>query len=412
MRGDGRMAEQTIAVIATVDTKEQEVRYLQELIADAGFEAAIIDVSTYGAHNLEVSYSREVISRLGGVDFGKLPLLRRDAMMQTMGLGAAKVLQELYVRKRLAGAIGIGGNQGTAIAAIALRALPIGVPKVIVSTVASGNVRPYVGYKDITMIFSVADLLGGPNMVSRTILANAVGAVAGMARWGKPLSHGSRPVIAITAFGNTNAAVTAARDGLVARGYEVVAFHASGACGSAMEELIETGYIQGVLDLTTHELIGEIFGDDIYAPLKPRLEAAGRMGIPQVIAPGGLDYFCFGPEESIPPKYLGRKIHYHNPYNTNVRATAGELAKVGETMAAKLNGAGGPVAVLLPLKGWSENGRAGGPLHDPEADAAFISSLEVNLDPRIKSRKVEANINDPEFAALAVETIADLMKEV
>lgn len=278
------MAEQTIAVIATVDTKEQEVRYFQELIADAGFKAVILDVSTSGAHNLEVSYSREVISRLGGVDFGKLPLLRRDAMMQTMGLGAAKVLQELYVRKRLAGAIGIGGNQGTAIAAIALRALPIGVPKVIVSTVASGNVRPYVGYKDITMIFSVADLLGGPNMVSRTILANAVGAVAGMVRWGKPLSHGSRPVIAITAFGNTNAAVTAARDGLVARGYEVVAFHASGACGSAMEELIEMGYIRGVLDLTTHELIGEIFGDDIYAPLKPRLEAAGRMGIPQVIA--------------------------------------------------------------------------------------------------------------------------------
>ncbi len=409
------MADQTIAVIATMDTKEEEARYLQELITEAGFKAVILDVSTYGTHSLEVAYPQEVISRLGGVEFTQLPLLRRDAMMQTMGMGAAKILQELYVRKNLAGAIGIGGNQGTAIAAIALRALPIGAPKVIVSTVASGNVRPYVGYKDIAMMFSVADLLGGPNTISRTILANAVGAVAGMARWGRPLSHGSHPVVSITAFGNTNVAVMAARQRLVERGYEVIAFHASGACGSAMEELIEMGYIQGVLDLTTHELIGEICGDDIYTPLKPRLEAAGRRGIPQVIAPGGLDYFCFGPEESIPPKYRGRKIHYHNPYNTNVRATAEELTRVGEAVAAKLNRSKGPVAVLLPLTGWSENGRAGGPLHDPEADAAFISSLEANLnhriDHRIDLRKIEAHINDPEFAVLAADVLADLMKE-
>lgn len=406
------MADQTMAVIATMDTKEEEVRHLQALIAETGFKAVILDVSTCAAHRREVAYPQEVISRLGGVDFARLPLLRRDAMMQTMGLGAARVLQELHVRGSLAGAIGIGGNQGTAIAAIALRALPIGVPKVIVSTVASGNTRPYVGYKDITMIFSVADLLGGPNTISRTILANAVGAVAGMARWGKPLSHGSQPVVSITAFGNTNAAVTVARQRLVERGYEVIAFHASGACGSAMEELIETGYIQGVLDLTTHELIGEICGDDIYTPLRPRLEAAGKLGIPQVIVPGGLDYFCFGPEESIPPKYRGRKIHYHNPYNTNVRATAEELTRVGEAAASKLNRARGPVVVLLPLKGWSENGRAGGPLHDPEADAAFISSLEANLDSRIDLRKIEAHINDPEFAALAAEVIANLTKEV
>lgn len=404
------MPAPAIAIIATIDTKEAEARFLQEFIAARGFKALVLDVSTYLPHSFQADYPREAISRLGGVEFTDLCRLRRDAMMETMGRGAAQVLQDLYRRGELKGVLGIGGNQGTAIAAIAMRSLPIGVPKVIVSTVASGNVRPYVQYKDITMFFSVADLLGGPNTVSRTILSHAAAAVMGMAWEGIPLTRGDKPVISTTAFGNTNAAVTAARDLLEDKGYEVIAFHASGACGSAMEELIEEGWIQGVLDLTTHELIGEIFGDDIYTPMRPRLEAAGEKGIPQVIAPGGLDYFCFGPADTIPAKYRGRPTHYHNPYNTNVRATAEELEQVGRVLAEKLNSARGPVAVLIPLRGWSENGRAGGPLHDPEADAALVKALEGNLSPHIRLIKLDAHINDPLFAAAAVDLLHGFME--
>lgn len=399
-----------IAIIATVDTKEAETRYLQEFISSRGFAAPVLDVSTYAPHGFRADYPREVISRLAGVEFSELKSLRRDAMMETMGRGAAKVLQEIYQRGELKGVLGIGGNQGTAIASIAMRSLPFGVPKVIVSTVASGNVRPYVQYKDIMMLFSVADLLGGPNTVSRSILANAAAAVIGMAQHGSGLKRGTRPVVTVTAFGNTNAAVTRAREWLEDKGYEVIAFHASGACGSAMEELIEEGWVEGVLDLTPHELVGEIFGDDIYTPLRPRLEAAGKKGIPQVVVPGGLDYFCFGPPDTIPPRYRGRPTHYHNPYNTNVRATAEELAHIGQVLAEKLNASRGPVVVLIPLHGWSENGREGGPLHDPKADKALVEALEVHLKPEIRLIKVEAHINDATFAKLAASTLHEIIR--
>lgn len=400
----------SIAIVATVDTKEAETRFLKEFISSRGFAAPVLDVSTYAPHNFQADYPREVISRLAGVEFSELKSLRRDAMMETMGRGAAKVLRELYQRGELKGVLGIGGNQGTAIASIAMRSLPFGVPKVIVSTVASGNVRPYVQYKDIMMLFSVADLLGGPNTVSRSILANAASAVIGMAQHGSTLKRGDRPVIAVTALGNTNAAVTRAREWLEDKGYEVIAFHASGACGSAMEELIEEGWVEGVLDLTPHELIGEIFGYDIYTPLRPRLEAAGKRGIPQVVAPGGLDYFCFGPPDSIPLRYQGRPTHYHNPYNTNVRATAEELAKVGQVLAEKLNASCGPVAVLIPLHGWSENGREGGPLHDPQADEALVKALEAHLKPGIRLIKVDAHINDVAFAELAASILHEMIE--
>ena len=406
------MTAKSIAIIVTVDTKELEARYLHEFISSRGWDAPVIDVSTRHPHTFQVAFSREEVSRSGGVEFGDLAALRRDAIMQTMGGGAGNILKQLYARGQLAGVLAIGGNQGTAIAAIAMRTLPIGVPKLIVSTVASGNVRPYVEYKDIAMLFSVSDILGGPNTVSRTILSNAAGAVMGMALNGEPLKAGGKPVISVTAFGNTDAAVTASRKLLVEQGYEVIAFHASGASGSAMEDIIEQGLIQGVLDLTTHELVGEIFGQDIYTPLRPRLETAGKLGIPQVIAPGGLDYFCFGPAESIPDAFRKRKTHYHNPYNTNVRTTKEELLKIGEVLAEKANATKGPVAILIPLLGWSENGRYGGPLYDPEADSALVEALEDHLGPGIRLIKVEANINDPIFAQTAVRVFQELNKSM
>ncbi len=406
------MARNSIAIIVTADTKEAEARFLNEYIEAQGFSAPVIDVSTKHPHDYDVAYCREDVCKLGNVEYKDLCNLRRDNMMKTMGEGSAKILLDLYGKGELAGVLAVGGNQGTAIASIAMRALPIGVPKLIVSTVASGHVRPYVGYKDIIMMFSVSDILGGANTVSRTILTNAAGAVMGMAQYGQPLTKGDKPVIATTAFGNTDAAVNQARVILEEKGYEVIAFHASGASGSAMEYLIEQGYVQGVLDITTHELLGEVFGDDIYTPLRPRLEEAGKRGIPQVIVPGAIEYFCFGGPDTVPDKYLNRKTHYHNPYNTNIRVTKEEAEKTGEVMAQKLNKSIGPVVVLIPMKGFSENGREGNVLHEPETDEVFVKSLEQHLDSGIKIIKIPANINDKEFSEKAAQVMHELMLEV
>jgi len=409
--GVDQVTKRSIAIIVTADTKEAEARFLNEYIEAQGFNAPVIDVSTKHPHSLEAAYCREHVCSLANVEFKDLCNLRRDNMMKTMGEGAAKILLDLFSKGELGGVIAVGGNQGTAIASIAMQCLPIGVPKLIVSTVASGYVRPYVQYKDIIMMFSVADILGGANTVSRTILTNAAGAVMGMAQYGIPLTRGKKPVIATTAFGNTDAAVNQARVILEEKGYEVIAFHASGASGSAMESLIEEGYIQGVLDMTTHELIGEVFGDDIYTPLRPRLQEAGKKGIPQVIVPGAIEYFCFGGPDTVPEKYLNRKTHYHNPYNTNIRATKEEVEKTAEVMAQKLNMSKGSVVVMIPLNGFSENGREGNVLYEPDTDAAFVQSLEKHVGPNVKIIKIEANINDKEFSEKAAEIMHDLMME-
>lgn len=405
------MPPKKIAIIATLDTKEQEAAFLEGFIKAKGFKAEVLDVSTYRPHNFKPAYTRQEVMRRGGLEEKDLSFIRRDALMQAVGEGASSILNEIYQKGELAGVIGIGGNQGTAIAAIAMQNMPIGLPKIIVSTVASGNIRPYIRYKDIIVMFSVADLLGGPNIVTRTILSNAAGALIGMAEYGLPLVKDDKKTIAVTSLGNTETAVNNIRELLLEEEYEVIAFHASGACGSAMEELIEENIFWGVLDLTTHELIGEVHGEDIYTPLRPRLEAAGAKGIPQLVSLGGLDYFCFGPPESIPPRFLNRKIHYHNPYNTNVRATAEELSKVGKVMAEKLNKARGPRGVIVPLQGWSENGRAGGPLYDPEADRALVDSLEKNLLEDVKIFKINAHINDLLFAQSAAAIFHQLMED-
>jgi uncharacterized protein (UPF0261 family) len=261
-----------------------------------------------------------------------------------MGEGAARLLSKRHEAGLLAGVMGVGGNQGTAIASIAMRALPVGPPKLIVSTVASGDVRRYVGDSDIAMLFSVGDLLGGPNPVIERVLAKAAAAVVGMAEAEEEFVTRTMPKsVAITAFGNTHRAVVVAMDRFAEAGRPVVPFHASGACGSAMERLIEEGAIEAVLDLTTHELLGELYPEDIYAPVRPgRLTAAGRFGLPQVVVPGGLEYFCFGAPETIPRRLRERKTHHHNPYNTNVRTSGEELRRVAELMAERLNAARGP----------------------------------------------------------------------
>ena len=400
-----------IVVLATLDTKGPEAAYVADLLRRGGRRSCLMDAGFRHPPACRPDVDREQVARAAGLDAISVGLLPRDEAIRAMGEGAGGLLAKGAAEGCYAGVIALGGNQGTAIAGIALRRLPFGVPKVVVSTVASGNLRPYFGHKDVAVFFSVADLLGGPNLVSRPILEAATAAIASMVASNPAFRPGAQPAIAITAFGNTQAAVAVAHALLRERGREPVAFHASGAGGSAMEELIESGLFDGVLDLTTHELVGEICGQDVYAPTRPgRLTAAARRGLPQVVAPGGLDYFCFGAAGTIPEEYRGRAIHRHNPYNTNVRTSAAESTRLGELLAARLNSAPpGTAAFLYPQRGWSEVGSPGGPLHDPEANRALLASLRAALAPSVELHVLDLTINDRGFAEQAVQVLERLL---
>lgn len=409
----GRAHGRAAAIIATLDTKEGEARFLHRALCARGYEVRIVDVSTRADPTASLDpadATRERVAASAGVSLAALAAMRRDEAMAAMGRGAAAILRGWLDEGLLGGVIGIGGHQGTTISGLAMRALPLGFPRVLVSTVASGNVRPFVGAADVAILFSVGDLLGGPNRVTRPVLARAAGMLAGMMEAAGPLAAPRAPAVAITALGNTHAAVQRIIASLGAHGYEVVPFHASGAGGSAMEALIRGREFEAVIDLTPHELLGEVLGDDIYAPVTSgRLTAAGETGVPQVVAPGGLDYLVFGAEDTIPARYRGRPTHHHNPYNTNVRATPAELRRVGEALAQRLNAARGPVVFLNPLRGWSHIGAEGGPLWDPAANDALREVLRRALAPAIRYVEVDAGINDPRFADAVVAAARELL---
>jgi uncharacterized protein (UPF0261 family) len=399
-----------VAVLATLDTKAGEAFYLRDALAELGHPTRLVDVGLRPTElaDPERDVPAEVVAHAAGASLADLrERTRRDRALAEMAAGASLLLRVWHGAGQLTGVLAVGGNQGTTVAAAAMRPLPYGVPKVIVSTVASGNVRGYVGDSDVTMMFSVADLLGGPNAVTAPVLRGAAAAVAGMVAAGRPAQPGgARPLVATTAFGNTHAAVTTATDRLRAAGVDSVAFHASGACGSAMERLVGEGMFAGVLDLTTHELLAEIEPRDIYTPVRPgRLTAAGERGIPQVLAPGGCEYFCFGAEETIPERLRDRPVHHHNSQNTNVRAGAEELDRLGALFAERANAATGPTTVLVPLKGWSQVGSPGGILHDPEANAALVARLRADLAPHVEYLELDLPINDPRFAVEAADAL-------
>lgn len=406
------MSTPTVAVLATLDTKQAEADYLAEQIASAGAIPRVIDIGL-GSGGQDGDVGNAEVAARSGRTMEELRRSARHTAMQAMGLGAGEILREWQDAGALHGAIAVGGNQGTAIASIAMRELPIGPAKLIISTVASGNVRDYVMDSDIAMQFSVADLLGGPNVVTGDILRrSAAGVVAMAAAAMTPLEAEHRTVVAITAFGNTEPAVVAAMGHLRNAGYACVPFHASGACGSAMERLVQEGTVDAVLDLTTHEVLGELEPRDIYAPVRPgRLTAAGERGLPQVIVPGGLEYFCFGAEATIPPEYRDRPTHVHNPYNTNVRTSAEDLRRAGELVAERLNAATGPVAVLIPTLGWSGIGSPGGLLHQPQTNQVFTDTLRATLAAHVRLAEHDLTINDPAFAQVAVRTLIDLFAD-
>ena len=388
------MSTPTVVLVGTLDTKGDEYAFLRDRLRSAGVDTLLVDVGTQGAPRTPADVPREEVAAACGFDLADLT--DRGAAVAAMCEAAPLVVRRLFDEGRCQGVLAAGGSGNTAIATAAMRALPVGVPKLVVSTMASGDTAAYVDVSDVTLMPAVTDV-AGLNSVSARILANAAAAVAGMVS-APPVELGeSRPVVAATMFGVTTAAVTTAREELERRGYEVLVFHATGTGGRSMESLVESGLVTGVLDLTTTELADDLVGGVLSAG-PHRLEAAGRAGVPQVVSLGALDMVNFGPRASVPDRFADRQLYVHNPSVTLMRTTPEECAELGRRVGAKLSAATGPVALFVPLRGVSAISGEGGPFADPEADAALLAGLRETLAPSVEVHEVDAHVNDPEFA--------------
>lgn len=399
----------TVVLIGTLDSKGEELLYLKKAIAARGHRVLVVDTGVRGQPFFPAEVSRETVAAAAGADVAELAAAGdRGRALTAMMHGAAVLVDELHHTGQLDGIIGLGGGSGTAVAAGAMRALPFGVPKFLVSTKGSADVSPYVGTKDIAILHSVTDIMG-LNPILRRVLANAAGAIAGMVEAeveeSRPL-----PTVALTAFGVTTPAAMRCRDLLAEQGFEVLVFHANGTGGRAMEELIGQGTIDAVLDLTTTELADELCGGTQSAG-PHRLEAAGRCGLPQVVVPGAMDMVNFFGPEAVPPKYSDRLFYRHSPTTMLMRATPEENATLGRWLGEKAAAARGPAALLLPLGGFSEYDREGGVFFDAEADRALATATVAAAGDRVRVVQVAENVNDPAFAQTAVELLLRLIGE-
>jgi len=402
--------KKTIVLLGRLDSKGKEYAYVKDQMLRGGFDVIVVDAGTRGAPQFEPDISREEVARAAGVKIQDVvDPTDENKEIQVMMEGASKIAQGLRDSGRLDGIMCLGGSRGTAIGTAAMRALPFGIPKVMVSTIASGDMRPYIGTKDITLIHSVTDIVG-LNRMTRRLLACAAGAVMGAVTADPGLEVSDKPLIAMSSMGGINRAVFSAQKTLEDKGFEVVAFHTVGTGGQALEEAVEQGWIDGVLDLVTHEVMDHLYGG--YCDAGPaRLEAAGKKGIPQVIAPGCLDFIAFSPPEKISEELRKRKVYRHTPEVAIVRANKDEMASVGKTIAEKLNRALGPTGVVVPNQGFSPANKRGKALYDPEADRAFVEVLRQNLKPSIRIVEVDAHINDELFAKQAVDLLCQLMQK-
>lgn len=393
----------TIAVLGTLDSKGREHDFLAERIRAHGFDTLMIDVGTGGEPVVPVDITRDEVAAELGLDLAPL-LARADRgeCVSAMAKAIPLLLLRLQGEGRIHGVISLGGGGGTAIATAGMRALPIGFPKLMVSTLASGNTAHYVGDKDITMMPSVVDV-AGINRISRAIFTRAVGAICGMVEE-ELTDAGERPLIVASMFGNTTDCVNAAVPILEEAGYEVLVYHSTGAGGRAMESLIQSGMVDGVLDITTTEWADELVGGTLSAGPQ-RLEAAARAGLPAIVVPGCLDMVNFGEESSVPAKFAGRNFYIHNPQVTLMRTNSEECAELGSILAEKINAYRAPVTVLLPRRALSVISAAGQPFHDPAADEALFGALTSGLREDIQVISRDCEINDPAFARLAAETL-------
>ena len=400
------MSQKTILLIGTLDTKGAEYAYVRKLIVERGHHALVLDAGIIGEPHFSPDISAEVVAQAGGTSLAELRRRAdRGIAIEVMARGAA----QFYAKGKFDGVLGLGGSGGSTIATAAMQVLPLGVPKLMVSTlVCFGDGAPYVGVKDINLMYSVVDI-AGLNRLLRRIFVNAVGAVCGMVEQRlPPVEEKQKPLLATTMLGVTTPCGNVVREHLEQAGYEVFVFHTTGKGGQTMEGLISDGLITGVADITTSEWSDELVGGVMNAG-PHRLEAAGRKGIPQVVSCGALDIVDFWTYDTVPAQFKDRILYKHNPHITLMRTTPEECAELGRIMAQKLNQTQGPTALFIPLQGLSAIDKEGQPFYLPEADAALFDALRRNIHPPVELIELDLHINDPVFAVAMADRLLEML---
>jgi uncharacterized protein (UPF0261 family) len=400
----------TVLVMATLDTKGAEVNYIKEQLEEKGKQAMVLDMSLRGSgEGICCDVNRNVLLEAAKIDMETLSAMGRGEAIETMIPGIVKVVSQLYKEGRFQAIMTLGGFDGALLASGAMRTLPLGVPKFLLTPVAQGKQTfgDFVGTSDMVIMHSVIDIFG-VNEVSRKVFKTAVGAICGMMDMEVSTRLEGKKVVAMTMYGNTTPAAMVAKQKFEEKGYEVVVFHPNGTGGMCMEELIEQGLFNGVFDLTTHEITDWLY-DGFHAGGPSRLEAAARNGIPQVVVPGCVDFILKGPIDNLAPEFKQRKKYKFNPACSLVSTTPEEMERIAGVMAEKLNKAKGPVLLLIPLKGFSMYCHEGEPLCDPERDATFIKAIRSYLRSNVRVKEIDAHINDSIFAERAVEEMVKLM---
>ena len=397
-----------LLVVATLDTKGREAAYVKDCVQTLGIHPILMDVGTLEEPLTNPDITRGEVVEAAGTDLDSIKGKDRSVAVAAVQKGGAILARRLFEKGKLHGVFGMGGGTGTAIATHIMRSLPFGLPKVVLSTVASRDIKEYVGTKDIVMFHSVADILG-LNAFMRLILGQAAYAVAGMIEKGSAIKK-EKPMVAVTAYGINSVCAIQAEPLLQERGYEMIAFHANGCGGMAMEEFVAQGLVAGVLDFTTHEIADEMFGGYCKGIGPSRLETAGRFGIPLVVVPGGLDNAVFSPFYPMPDRLKGRKTHSHD-IRFCVRMGPEEMRQFARIVGGKLNKSKGPTHVLIPKRGWSEADKPGMELFDPKTDQIFVDELRGMINPNIPIEEIDVHISDPTFALRAVEVLDDMMRQ-
>ena len=398
-----------ILLIGTLDTKGHEYAYARDLIRARGHKAILVDVGVMDEPGCTPDYSAAEIANRADTSLTQLRTGGdRNTALEAMTRGAIQLTEELSSTISIAGVLALGGSGGTAVGTAVMRSLPVGLPKVMLSTLASGNVKPYVGESDIAMMYPVVDI-AGLNRISRPVIANAVGAVCGMAEQTSDESE-DKPLVAATMFGVTTPCVTRLRARLETAGYEVVVFHATGSGGRAMEKLIRSGFFAGVVDVTTTEWCDEIAGGVLSAG-PDRLTAAAECGVCQVVSCGALDMVNFWALDTVPDRYKGRRFHAHNENVTLMRTSTEECARIAEAMAERLNRATAPVRLVLPLKGVSALDADGQPFCNVRARQVLFDTLRSRVGPQVEVIEKDLHINDAAFADYLAESIVAMLHE-
>jgi uncharacterized protein (UPF0261 family) len=388
----------TVAILATMDTKGAEVTFLRDRLKEAGVQVLVIDGGIMGKAAARAEIPAGVLARKAGSSLAALRHLGHEGQaMAIMIQGAIRVVQGLYHQGAIQGLIGLGGSMGTSLGTGAMRSLPFGFPKLMISTMASRDTRPFVGSKDILMFHSVVDLVG-LNRMTRQVLNRAAWAMAGMVQ-AKELKPSAKqpPLMAVSTLGTTEACLRHFRPGLEEAGWELAVFHTVGSGGQALEELTQEGTVQAVIEISLHELVDHLFKGS-YDAGPHRLETAFKKGLPTLLLPGNIDFIVTGPPETLPASYKKRPVHVHNPAICVVRTNAQEMKRLAKVLAGKMAFAKGPIALILPLKGFSAFDSPGKPFFDLKTDQVFIETIKDLLPRHITIKEVPAHINDPMVA--------------